>query len=96
MALNNKSNDNREYLFMNVYSDDQHTTIEHLGDRRDELPLFSYMAGDFNCHSKEWDSEYQHHGTTAILLLDTATALRQTLAEPSNPGYTFRSADPNK
>ena len=61
-------------------------------DRRAEsLPAMDYMAGDFNCHSREWDASKASHGTTTILLVDTVTRLGLELSPPSNPGLTFVS-----
>ncbi|CAA7267372.1 unnamed protein product [Cyclocybe aegerita] len=60
---------------MNVYSDDQHTAIEHLAARVHSLPPFIYMAGDFNCVSTTWD-DYEHgESSTAISLQDTASQI---------------------
>ncbi|CAA7271390.1 unnamed protein product [Cyclocybe aegerita] len=60
---------------MNVYSDDQHTAIEHLAARVHSLPPFIYMAGDFNCVSTTWD-DYEHgESLTAISLWDTASQI---------------------
>ncbi|KAJ3522438.1 hypothetical protein NMY22_g11892 [Coprinellus aureogranulatus] len=81
---------------MNVYSDDQHRGIELIAGRIESLPQMAIMAGDFNCHSSEWDPAVQHHRTTPILLVDTAARLGLEYAPPSNPGPTFVSrADPN-
>ncbi|KAJ3520391.1 hypothetical protein NMY22_g12781 [Coprinellus aureogranulatus] len=81
---------------MNVYSDDQHRGIELIAGRIESLPQMAIMAGDFNCHSSEWDPAVQHHRTTPILLIDTAARLGLEYAPPSNPGPTFVSrADPN-
>ncbi|KAJ2936696.1 hypothetical protein H1R20_g404, partial [Candolleomyces eurysporus] len=46
------------------------------------------MGGDFNCHSREWDQDVQHHRTTAILLVETAASLGLEYARPSNYGPT--------
>jgi len=46
----------RTINIMNVYSDDQHTAINLLAERAPTLPACVLMtAGDFNCHSCEWD-----------------------------------------
>jgi len=76
---------------MNVYSDDQHTAINLLADRAPTLPAFDFMAGDFNCHSREWDPLVSHHRTMAILLLDSVAKLGLELTLPVNPGPTFLS-----
>ncbi|KAF5320635.1 hypothetical protein D9611_013769 [Ephemerocybe angulata] len=82
--------------FMNVYSDDQHRAIKLLAEKADTLPALSYMGGDFNCHSREWDPRVLHHRTTAILLLETAARLGLELTKFTNPGPTYVSrADPN-
>ncbi|KAF6757117.1 hypothetical protein DFP72DRAFT_1065958 [Ephemerocybe angulata] len=70
--------------FMNVYSDDQHCAIKLLAEKADALPALSYMGGDFNCHSWEWDPQVLHHRTTAILLLETAARLIPITRGPSD------------
>jgi len=81
----------RTINIMNVYSDDQHTTINLLAERAPTLPACVLMTGDFNCHSREWDPLVPHHQTTAILLLDTAARLGLELTLPVNPRPTFLS-----
>ena len=93
-VLSLTSNDVNYYL-MNVYNDDQNSALRHLERIRDELPQFAYMGGDFNCHSREWDPECRLHGTVAISLLETAASMGLGLSEPTNPGYTFKSANPD-
>ncbi|CAA7263690.1 unnamed protein product [Cyclocybe aegerita] len=81
---------------MNVYSDDQHTAIEHLAARVHSLPPFIYMAGDFNCVSTTWD-DYEHgESSTAISLRDTASQIGLEWARPSNHGPTRISPNPNQ
>ncbi|CAA7263215.1 unnamed protein product [Cyclocybe aegerita] len=81
---------------MNVYSDDQHTAIEHLAARVHSLPPFIYMAGDFNCVSTTWD-DYDHGElSTAISLQDTASQISLEWARPSNHGPTRISPNPNQ
>ncbi|CAA7267600.1 unnamed protein product [Cyclocybe aegerita] len=80
---------------MNVYSDDQHTAIEHLAARVHSLPPFIYMAGDFNCVLTTWD-DYDHgESSTAISLRDTASQIGLEWARPSNHGPTRISPNPN-
>ncbi|CAA7269302.1 unnamed protein product [Cyclocybe aegerita] len=81
---------------MNIYSDDQHTAIEHLAARMHSLPPFIYMAGDFNCVSTTWD-DYEHgESSTAISLRDTASQIGLEWARPSNHGPTRISPNPNQ
>ncbi|CAA7271388.1 unnamed protein product [Cyclocybe aegerita] len=81
---------------MNVYSDDQHTAIEHLATRVHSLPPFVYMAGDFNCMSTTWD-DYEHgESSTAISLRDTASQIGLEWARPTNHGPTRISPNPNQ
>ena len=86
----------RTINLLNVYSDDQHTAINLLAQRADDLPEFDYIGGDFNCHSREWDPRVPHHRTTAILLLETAAKLGTELAHVVNPGPTFKPRDRSK
>ncbi|CAA7267352.1 unnamed protein product [Cyclocybe aegerita] len=81
---------------MNVYSDDQHTAIEHLAASVHSLPPFIYMAGDFNCVSMKWD-DYEHgESSTAISLRDTASQISLEWARPSNHGPMRISPNPNQ
>ncbi|CAA7269043.1 unnamed protein product [Cyclocybe aegerita] len=81
---------------MNVYSDDQHTAIEHLAARVHSLPPFIYMAGDFNCVSTTWD-DYEHgESSTAISLRDTASQIGLEWARPTNHGPTRISPNSNQ
>ncbi|CAA7270641.1 unnamed protein product [Cyclocybe aegerita] len=81
---------------MNIYSDDQHTAIEHLAARVRSLPPFIYMAGDFNCVSTTWD-DYEHgESSTAISLRDSASQIGLEWARPSNHGPTRISPNPNQ
>ncbi|CAA7264644.1 unnamed protein product [Cyclocybe aegerita] len=73
---------------MNVYSDDQHTAIEHLAAHVHSLPPFIYMAGDFNCVLTTWD-DYEHgKSSMAISLQDTTSQIGLEWARPSNHGPT--------
>ncbi|KAF5340738.1 hypothetical protein D9611_007373 [Ephemerocybe angulata] len=76
--------------FMNVYSDNQHRAIKLLAEKADALPALSYMGGNFNCHSREWDPWVLHHRTMAILLLETAARLGLDLTKFTNPGRLAR------
>ncbi|CAA7263224.1 unnamed protein product [Cyclocybe aegerita] len=81
---------------MNIYSDNQHTAIEHLAAHVHSLPPFIYMAGDFNCVSMTWD-DYEHgESSTAISLRDTASQIGLEWARPSNHGPTRISPNPNQ
>ncbi|CAA7263228.1 unnamed protein product [Cyclocybe aegerita] len=81
---------------MNIYSDNQHTAIEHLTAHVHSLPPFIYMAGDFNCVSMTWD-DYEHgESSTAISLRDTASQIGLEWARPSNHGPTRISPNPNQ
>ena len=81
---------------MNVYSDADHRAIRLLDRRADSLPTMDYMAGDLNCHSREWDDAVPNHGDTAILLLETAARLGVEYSPPVNPGPMYVShADAN-
>ncbi|CAA7259600.1 unnamed protein product [Cyclocybe aegerita] len=81
---------------MNIYSDDQHTAIEHLAARVHSLLPFIYIAGDFNCVSTTWD-DYEHgESSTAISLQDTASQISLEWARPSNHGLTRISPNPNQ
>ncbi|CAA7267347.1 unnamed protein product [Cyclocybe aegerita] len=81
---------------MNIYSDDQHTAIEHLTACVHSLTPFIYMAGDFNCVLTTWD-DYEHgESSMAISLRDTASQISLEWARPSNHGPTRISPNPNQ
>ena len=87
---------NEPMHLMNVYSDDQHLAINLLSGCVDSIPELSYMAGDFNCHSKEWDDAVPNHPMIVMLLLMMAVQLGVEYSAPVNPGPTYMSrADEN-
>jgi len=49
------------------------------------------MGGDFNIHSKVWDSNVTNHRWAAITLPEIAADLDLEWTQPSNPGPTFIS-----
>ncbi|KAF5353236.1 hypothetical protein D9756_008102 [Leucocoprinus leucothites] len=69
---------------MNIYSDDIHMAINLLSKEVDALPTFIYIGGDFNCHSLVWDPSVDHHHTSAISLLETASDLGVEWARSTN------------
>ncbi len=89
-------NHGKELFFANVYLDDEHMAINLLYDRRDSLPAFEYMGGDFNCHSKEWDIYYDTYPVTAQCLLMTAEDLGLHLTLPDGGGPTHIPHDFSK
>ncbi|KAF5357243.1 hypothetical protein D9756_006349 [Leucocoprinus leucothites] len=65
-----------------------HMAINLLSKDIDTLPTFIYIGGDFNCHSSVWDLSVDHHHTSAILLLKTASNLGIEWARPINAANT--------
>ncbi|KAF4614683.1 hypothetical protein D9613_002817 [Agrocybe pediades] len=87
--------DNETYHLMNVYNDADGTAVRYLSNHVHELPQLHYMGGDFNIHSREWDPEVTHHRGDAINLLELAADLDLERTQPSNPGPTFISHNPD-
>ncbi|KAF4613671.1 hypothetical protein D9613_007683 [Agrocybe pediades] len=86
---------NETYHLMNVYNDADGTAVRYLSNHVHELPQLHYMSGDFNIHSREWDPEVTHHRGDAINLLELAADLDLERTQPSNPGPTFISHNPD-
>ncbi|KAF4617968.1 hypothetical protein D9613_013028 [Agrocybe pediades] len=86
---------NETYHLMNVYNDADGTAVRYLSNHVHELPQLHYMGGDFNIHSREWDPEVTHHRGDAINLLELAADLDLERTQPSNPGPTFISHNPD-
>ncbi|KAF4610623.1 hypothetical protein D9613_006810 [Agrocybe pediades] len=86
---------NETYHLMNVYNDADGTAVRYLSNHVHELPQLHYMGGDFNIHSREWDPEVTHHRGDAINLLELAADLNLERTQPSNPGPTFISHNPD-
>ncbi|KAF5345666.1 hypothetical protein D9756_011572 [Leucocoprinus leucothites] len=76
---------------MNVYSDDMHMATNLLSKEVDALPTFIYIGGNFNYHSSVWDLSVDHHHTSAISLLETASDLGVEWARPINAANTYIS-----
>ncbi|KAF9263129.1 hypothetical protein L218DRAFT_866086, partial [Marasmius fiardii PR-910] len=75
---------------LNMYSDDNGTAIRKLSAVSGRIPELSYMGGDFNCHSSEWDPSFQGGtGGQAEELLLLAASLGLGRSECENPGPTF-------
>jgi hypothetical protein len=54
-----------ELFVLNVYNDDRATAVSFL--RREDLiiPCLSFMAGNFNCHSRVWNPSYDSYRAAA-------------------------------
>ncbi|KAL0569352.1 hypothetical protein V5O48_012615, partial [Marasmius crinis-equi] len=76
--------------FVNVYSDVNGTAMRVLMDSRDRIPELALMAGDFNCHSSEWDPAFvgSQRGR-AVKLVTLASHLGLGLLGTINLGPTF-------
>ncbi|XP_006456097.1 hypothetical protein AGABI2DRAFT_77234, partial [Agaricus bisporus var. bisporus H97] len=75
-------------FLMNVYSDSNRRAIQFLGGKVDSLPHFSYVGGDFNCHSSEWDPACPHHRSPAPALLEHMADIGVYWQRPVNHGPT--------
>jgi hypothetical protein len=60
---------------LNIYSDDDATTIQYLSDHVDEFPVLSYMGSNFNCPSSHWDPLLNNAHPNAVTLDDILTSL---------------------
>ncbi|KXN92597.1 hypothetical protein AN958_04433 [Leucoagaricus sp. SymC.cos] len=58
------------HYFMNMYSDDKCTVLEHLLQHAHTLPHFLYIRDDFNIQSKAWDPHFKHYSKFADQLID--------------------------
>ncbi|KAF9439635.1 hypothetical protein P691DRAFT_641508, partial [Macrolepiota fuliginosa MF-IS2] len=63
------------FYFMNVYLDAQHTAIDLLSREVDHFPALTYMGGDFNTQSTDWDPGAATRPRSAKLLLELASDL---------------------
>src|SRR3978361_110748 len=82
---------NREFHFMNVYSDEQRSGINWIHEHSNSIPRLSYMGGDFNCHSPMWDPHSRIADPHAHTLVDTAQELGLILSEPESEAPTYVS-----
>ncbi|KAF9441112.1 hypothetical protein P691DRAFT_766705 [Macrolepiota fuliginosa MF-IS2] len=76
------------FYFMNVYLDAQHMAIDLLSREVDRLPALTYMGGDFNTQSTDWDPGAATQPRSAKLLLELASDLGLELGVPLVPGPT--------
>ncbi|KAF9439982.1 hypothetical protein P691DRAFT_768490 [Macrolepiota fuliginosa MF-IS2] len=67
---------------MNVYSDAQHTAIDLLSREVNRFPALTYMGGDFNIQSTDWDPGAATQPCSAKLLLELASDLSLDLGVP--------------
>jgi len=63
------------FFILNVYSDDNQTTISYLRDHELNTGNTLIMAGDFNICDSDWDPLYPHHSTYADNLTTIANSL---------------------
>lgn len=73
----------------NVYLDNNGSTIHLLSEKRGVLSNLVAMAGDFNCHSAEWDPLVRSSSGRANNLLSLVGDLGLGLAHMTNSGPTF-------
>ncbi|KAF9442278.1 hypothetical protein P691DRAFT_681814 [Macrolepiota fuliginosa MF-IS2] len=76
------------FYFMNIYSDTQHTAIDLLSREVNHFPALTYMGGDFNTQSTNWDPGAATQPCPAKLLLELASNLSLDLGIPLVPGPT--------
>ncbi|TFK22183.1 Pol-like protein Pol-1, partial [Coprinopsis marcescibilis] len=79
------------FTLCGIYSDEASTAIRLLDRLKESLSPCVYMAGDFNCHSKDWDPGTQANEGNATLLQGVAAQMGLDLATLVNLGPTFIS-----
>jgi len=77
---------------INVYSNDNQSTLHFLNRNIIDLNNTVVMTDDFNIRDNDWDPNYPHHSVHTEDLLTLAESLGLDLSPPINPGPT-RFAD---
>ena len=77
---------------INIYSDNNQTTLQVLWESMTNIDKTIILTGDFNIRDSDWDPNFRHHSSHTDDLITIADSLGLELSPPSNPGPT-RFAD---
>jgi len=67
-------------FFINIYSDDQQSTLKYLKNTEMNLNNVLIMIGDFNIRDNKWDSSYLHYSHHADSLKKIANSFNLKLS----------------
>ena len=77
------------YIFINIYSDNQKSTLKYLKNTEVNLNNILIMTGNFNIRDNNWDSLYLHYSTHTDTLKELANSFSLELSMLVNqvPNY---------
>jgi len=81
-------------FIINIYSDDQQTTLKYLKDTEVNLNNVLIMTDDFNMRDNDWDLSYPHHLTYTDILQEIADSFNLELSLPINQILTHYADNP--
>ena len=69
-------------FIINIYLDDQQTTLKYLKDTEVNLNNVLIIIENFNIRDNGWDSSCSHHSTYVYILQEVANRLNLELSMP--------------
>ena len=81
---------------INIYSDNQQSTLKYPKDIEVNLSNVLIMTGDFNIKNNNWDLLYPHHSIYTNTLREIANSFNLGLSIPINQVSTKYTDNPNK
>ena len=85
-------NDQDTYYIINIYSDNNQTTLQVLQQSMTNINNTIILTENFNIRDSDWDPSFRHHSSYTNDLITIADSLDLKLSPPSNPSPT-RFAD---
>jgi hypothetical protein len=72
---------------MNMYSDENGSSIQYIEDHLEVFPDLEYMGGDFNCPPSHWDTTVLCKHPMATRLMECTTFLNMERVAPPLGGH---------
>jgi len=81
---------------INIYSDNQQSTLKYLKDIEVNLSNVLIMTGDFNIKDNNWDLSYPHYSIHTDTLKEIANSFNLGLSTSINQVSTKYTDNPNE
>ena len=81
-------NDQDTYYIINIYSDNNQTTLQVLQQSMTNMNNTIILTEDFNIRDSDWDPSFRHYSSHTNDLITIANSLDLKLSPPSNPSPT--------
>ena len=89
------SNDSIIFFIINIYSDEQQSTLEYIKDIKANLNNILTFTRNFNIRDKDWDLSYSYHSVHTDLLMDIIDSFDLRLSTPIIHVATWYADNPN-